>query len=97
MEKLLFPCFMLRTYAPLLKKSISIPVVVPNGMYPMDIYNILIKQQFEYPVPIEYHWMTSKGRILTGEEAAEFALENDLLDKKVDKLTTKDYQGAWRP
>lgn len=95
MEKLLFPCFITTVFSTHLKKYIVVPMIVQKHL-PMDYYNALSNAGSFEDVDTEYSWITNKGRILSQEEAAEFAYEHHLLDKKVKKLRLEDYKGSWK-
>jgi len=94
MERPLRPAFFVGVASSHLNKIIYTAIVVPDKIYPMDLYNALSRTNVE--VDANYGWITSKGRYVSSEQAAELALETNLLDKVVKHLTTEDYQGSWR-
>lgn len=95
MERPLLPAYMIMYYSEHLQKEISVPVIVPNKVLPMDLYNTLSRAG--QSIDSIYHgWITTRGRYVTSEEAAELALEANLLDEKTTKLTIAEYQGSWK-
>lgn len=94
MERPTRPGFKYKVYSPHLKKMIAFYVAVPDHVYPMDLYNALLP--LGITIEEQYGWLTTKGRFVTAKEAAELALECDLLDKRVDFLSTEDFCGTWK-
>lgn len=94
MERPTRPGFECEVYSNHLKKMITFHIAVPDKVYPMDLYNALLP--LGITVVPHYGWFTSKARFVTDKEAAELALECDLLDKKVQFLTTEDFCGTWK-
>ena len=94
MERPLRPAFFVGVASSHLRKTIYTAIAVPDKVYPMDLYNALLRTNLE--VDVNYGWITSKGRYVSSEKAAELALETNLLDKVVKYLITEDYQGFWR-
>lgn len=86
MEKLILPAF---RYEMSLK--VFTFIVVPRGVLPMDIYNTLENLD----VDPNYGWLTSRGRYLSPNDAAEFALRNGLLDRLVTHLDITLFKGEW--
>jgi len=90
MEKLLLPAF---AYSFSEHPKNFFYITVPKGVLPMDVMNQL-DQNGIHILP-QYGWLTSRARFLTGEEAAEFALKNGLIDKVVKRLSLEEYKGEW--
>lgn len=69
-------------------------IVVPDNTLPMDLYNALYKTS--NLSRFAYGWITNRGRIITGEEAAKIAFDLGLIDTRVDRLKLVDYKGSWK-
>lgn len=96
MERPLRPAFRTTFFSSHLRNPIETFVCVPDGIYPMDLYNALLKHEIQIHKEDTTGWMTSKGRYVDTYEAAELAFETNMLDKKVKRLTVEDYPGSWR-
>lgn len=97
MEKPTRPAILIQQYWSGANRTLGIPIVVPDGSQVMDVYNILLGLNVQIKYHDWYGWITTKGHYISGEEAAQMALEANLLDKKVKSLTTEDYRGSWKP
>lgn len=86
MEKLMLPAFRQEV-----SPKVSVFIVVPKGVLPMDVYNAA---ENSYIDP-NYGWLTSRGRYLTPKQAAEFALTNGLIDRLVAHLDITLFKGEW--
>ena len=89
------PAYRVDIYSSHMKRVIETFVVLPDGVYPMDLYNALSSFALEVP-SIHYGWITTKNRYIDSEAAAVLALDTNMLDKKVTHLSIEDYQGSWR-
>jgi hypothetical protein len=92
-EKLLRPAFRIVLWSSHLKKDIISYVCLPDKILPMDLYNVLSTIG---TVDIDYSWLVSSGIFFSSKDAATFAFDNALIDKRVAQLTVEDFQGSWR-
>lgn len=101
MEKIIGPCYLFYGNSYLMDTTLAVPLMIPNGCYPMDVFNMIIDDEESaksiHHLSDDYGWLTSKNRFLTQEEAADFVWQHHLVDKKLTKLTVEEFQGAWRP
>jgi hypothetical protein len=95
MEWPTYPAYSITAYSTLLKKDVTFPVIVPDYVLPMDLYNVLFMMAMT-PTSARHGWITNKSRYVTSEEAAALALEANRLDKKVAQLSTTEYTGSWK-
>lgn len=97
MERPIRPAFLVELSSIHFKNNLlKTYVLVPDGVYPMDLYNALLQSDNLRVVEPVYGWITSSGKLISSHEAAELAFEHMLIDTRIETLSTEDYQGNWR-
>ena len=95
MERPLRPAWLASTYYHNKRNSIKIIITIPDYILPMDIYNALSKKDIVF-LENTHGWITNQGRYVSSEEAAWLALEANLLDMRVERLSILDFKGKWK-